>query len=164
MSFRSGRSSPRLWQVIRAIALIGLDSASWITALAVATMLRYEFEFARIDLSGLLKGSDQISNIFLADQDVLYIPKAEFFYIMGEVKTPGSYAFNKKDITIIEAISMAGGFTPIAARNKTRIVRIEDGREKIYDVNVDAITKSGKMIQAVHIKPNDLIVVPESFF
>jgi FlaA1/EpsC-like NDP-sugar epimerase len=40
--------------VIRAIALIGLDSASWITALAVATMLRYEFEFARIDLSGLL--------------------------------------------------------------------------------------------------------------
>jgi hypothetical protein len=29
---------------------------------------------------------------------------------------------------------------------------------------MDAITKSGKMTQAVFIRPNDLIVVPESFF
>jgi polysaccharide export outer membrane protein len=116
------------------------------------------------DLQALLKGSDQISNIYLADQDLLYIPKADFFYIIGEVKSPGSYAFNKKDTTIIEAISMAGGFSRIAARNKTRIVRVENGIERIYEVNVDAITKAGRMIQAVPIKPNDLIVVPESFF
>jgi polysaccharide biosynthesis/export protein len=116
------------------------------------------------DLQALLKGSDQLSNIYLADQDVLYIPKADFFYIIGEVRNPGSFAFNKKDITIIEAISMAGGFTRIAARNKTRIVRVENGIERIYDVRVDEITKAGKMIQAVPIKPNDLIVVPESFF
>ncbi|MEI7671442.1 MAG: polysaccharide biosynthesis/export family protein [Deltaproteobacteria bacterium] len=117
-----------------------------------------------VDLQGLLKGKDQISNIYLADNDVLYIPKADYFYIIGEVKNPGSYAFSKKDITIIEALSIAGGFTRIAARNKTRIVRIENGVERIYDVNVDAITKAGKMIQAVPVKPNDLIVVPESFF
>ena len=117
-----------------------------------------------IDLPGLLKGRDQISNILLAELDVLYIPKADYFYIMGEVKSPGQYAFSKKDMTIVEAISMAGGFTPIAASNKTRIVRIEGGAEKIYQVNVDAITKGGKMIQSVPIKPNDLIVVPESFF
>lgn len=116
------------------------------------------------DLQALLKGRDQISNIYLADQDVLYIPKADYFYIIGEVKNPGSYAFTKKEITIVEALSMAGGFTRIAARNKTRIVRIENGVERIYDVNVDAITRAGKIIQAVLIKPNDLIVVPESFF
>ena len=116
------------------------------------------------DLHALLKGSDQISNIYLSDQDVVYIPKADYFYIIGQVKNPGSYAFTKRDITIVEAISIAGGFTPIAARNKTRIVRIENSAEKIYEVNVDSITKGGKIIQAVVIKPNDLIVVPESFF
>ncbi len=116
------------------------------------------------DLQALLKGRDQISNIYLADQDVLYIPKADYFYIIGEVKSPGSYAFIKKDINIVEALSMAGGFTRIAARNKTRIVRVENGVERIYNVNVDAITQAGKMIQAIPIKPNDLIVVPESFF
>ena len=31
-------------------------------------------------------------------------------------------------------------------------------------IRIDAITKGGKMIQSVPIKPNDLIVVPESFF
>jgi len=116
------------------------------------------------DLQGLLKGRDHSANIPLAENDVLFIPSADLFYIIGEVKNPGAYAFNKKDISIVEAISMAGGFTHIAARNKTRIVRVENGVEKIYDVQVDAITKGGKMIQAVPIKPNDLIVVPESFF
>lgn len=116
------------------------------------------------DLQGLLKGRDQNANILLAENDVLYIPSADFFYIIGEVKNPGSYAFTKKDITIVEAISMAGGFSHIAARNRTRVVRLEKGKEKIFVVNMDAITKSGKMIQAVPIKPNDLIVVPESYF
>jgi len=116
------------------------------------------------DLQGLLKGRDPNANIFLAENDVLYIPSADFFYIIGEVKTPGSYPFTKKDITIAEAISMAGGFTRIAARNKTRIVRVEKGAEKIFEVKMDAITKSGKMTQAMGIKPNDLIIVPESFF
>lgn len=117
-----------------------------------------------IDLQGLLRGTDQISNIFLVDQDMLYIPKADYFYIIGQVSKPGSYAFNKKDITIVEAISMAGGFTRIAATNKVRIVRIENGMEKIYDVDVNAITKGGKIHQAVAVKPNDFIVIPESFF
>ena len=116
------------------------------------------------DLQGLLKGRDQSANILLAENDVIYIPSADFFYIIGEVKNPGPFAFTKKDITIVEAVSMAGGFTRIAARNKTRIVRVEKGSEKIYEINMDAITKSGKMIQAISLKPNDLIVVPESFF
>ncbi|MCX5829785.1 MAG: polysaccharide biosynthesis/export family protein [Deltaproteobacteria bacterium] len=116
------------------------------------------------DLQGLLKGRDQNANIFLAENDVLYIPTADYFYIIGEVKTPGSYAFTKKEITIAEAISMAGGFTRIASRNKTRIVRVEKGVEKIFEVKMDAITQSGKMTQAMSIRPNDLIIVPESFF
>lgn len=116
------------------------------------------------DLQGLLKGREQNANIFLAEKDVLYIPSADFFYIIGEVKTPGSYAFTKKDITIAEAISMAGGFTRIASRNRTRIVRLEKGIEKIFEVKMDEITKSGKMTQAMGIRPNDLIIVPESFF
>lgn len=116
------------------------------------------------DLHSLLKGSDQISNLFLADKDVLYIPPAEHFYIIGQVKEPGSYAITDREISLVEAISMAGGFTPIAARNRTRIIRVEEGREKIIEVKVDAITDAGKKIQDVLIQPNDIIVVPESFF
>ena len=117
-----------------------------------------------INLKGLLEDGDQIANLYMQDKDVLFIPAAENFYIIGQIKEPGSFALTDREITLVEAISRAGGFTPIAARNRVRIIRVEKGVEKIITVNVDAITDAGKKIQDVIIQPNDLIVVPESFF
>ena len=117
-----------------------------------------------INLKGLLEDGDQIANLYMQDKDVLFIPAAENFYIIGQIKEPGSFALTDREITLVEAISRAGGFTPIAARNRVRIIRVEAGVEKIITVNVDAITDAGKKIQDVIIQPNDVIVVPESFF
>jgi polysaccharide export outer membrane protein len=117
-----------------------------------------------VELDRLLRGNDMISNLHLHDNDVIYLPKAEFFYIMGEIKSPGSYKFTQKDLTLIGAIGTAGGFTNIAARKKTRIIRVENGVEKIITVNVDAITSAGRKIQDVRIRPDDIIIVPQSFF
>jgi len=117
-----------------------------------------------INLKGLLEDGDQIANLYMQDKDVLFIPAAENFYIIGQVREPGSFALTDREITLVEAISRAGGFTPIAARDRARIIRVEAGVEKIITVNVDAITDAGKKIQDVIIQPNDVIVVPESFF
>lgn len=118
----------------------------------------------RIDLSGLLKGADQYSNLPMTDDDLLYIPKAENFSIIGQVRNPGAYPYLDKDMTIVEAISRAGGFTPVAAPNRTQILRMENGKEKTIKVNVNAITDSGKKTQDISILPGDVIVVPESMF
>jgi len=117
-----------------------------------------------INLAKLLKKGDQRSNIHLFDKDVLYIPPVAHFYIIGQVAGPGAYDMPEGEITLVEAIGMAGGFTPIASRNSTRIIRVEDGVEKIIEVRVDAIIDAGKKIHDVIIKPDDIIVVPESFF
>lgn len=117
-----------------------------------------------LDLHALLSGKDQVANLLLKDKDVVYVPTAEYFYIIGQVKAPGVFAIPDKEITLVEAISMAGGFTPISARNRTRIIRVEGGVEKIIQVKVDAITEAGMKIKDVVIQPNDVIVVPESFF
>jgi polysaccharide export outer membrane protein len=117
-----------------------------------------------IDLADLLNGRDPASNIFLEDKDIVYIPPVEYFYIMGEVKNPGSFPLADGEVSLVEAISIAGGFTPIASRNHTRIIRIEDGVDKIIEVKVDAITKAGKKIHDIPIRPDDVIVVPQSFF
>jgi len=115
----------------------------------------------RIDLSALLHDGDQQSNLLLTERDLLYIPKVEPFYIIGEVQNPGSFPYNKNEITLVEAISIAGGFNEWAIRNRTHIVRMEDGIEKIIEVKVDAITKSGQKNQDVLIRPGDIIVVPD---
>jgi polysaccharide export outer membrane protein len=118
----------------------------------------------RFELTNLLKGGDQTSNLFLANEDLVYIPKAEYFYVIGQVENPGSYPYLEKEVTLVEALSMAGGFTPIAARNRTRIIRQEEGAEKTITVKVDEITRAGKKSLDVRIEPGDVIVVPESFF
>ena len=117
-----------------------------------------------ISLHDLLQRGNQESNLFLVDNDVVYVPRAEHFYIIGQVNNPGSFTVPERQLTLVEALGMAGGFTRIAARNKTRIIRVEEGVEKIIKVKVDAITEAGRKIQDVVIKANDVIVVPESFF
>ena len=117
-----------------------------------------------LNLTDLLKKGDQISNIYLHDRDVLYFMPVEQFYIIGQVRGPGSYDMPEDELTLVEAIGMAGGFTRIASRNSTRIIRIEDGVQKVIRVKVDEITDAGKKVQDVVIKPEDIIVVPESFF
>ncbi len=113
-----------------------------------------------IDLEKLLKGDDQISNIPLLEADSIYIPEAEVYYILGEVNSPGSYKIDKQNLTLVETLGIAGGFTPIANRKKTRIIRVESGTEKVITVNIDAITRAGRKIQDVSIQPGDIIVVP----
>ena len=117
-----------------------------------------------IDFETLLKGRNQTANLMLINNDLLYISQAEHFYIIGQVKNPGSYPLVKQEMTIVEAISIAGGFTQIASRNHTRIIRMEQGVEKVIEIKVDEITQSGRKIKDIQIHPGDIIVVPESFF
>jgi polysaccharide biosynthesis/export protein len=117
-----------------------------------------------VDLQGILRGTDQHANLLMYDKDTLFIPTAESFYIIGQVNKPGPYPLIDRDLTLVEGIGIAGGFTNIAARNSTRIIRSENGQEKVLEVKVDDITSAGKKIREVIIQPNDIIIVPESFF
>ena len=72
--------------------------------------------------------------------------------MFGEVKNPGRYIL-EKGTTILKAITTAGGVTEKAAINKTKVVREIGGRK---------VEISVKMTDPV--KPEDVIMVPESFF
>ncbi len=106
-----------------------------------------------IDLDRLIKKGETSLNISIIDGDSVYISKTEIFYVSGEVNKPDSYKLDS-DITVIKAITKAGGFSKIAAKNKVKIIRkINDQQRVLENVNMDE-----------HILPNDVIVVPESFF
>ena len=122
-----------------------------------------EIEYIRLDLQKLFKKGDIALNIDLQDQDTMYIPMAESIFVFGQVATPGAIKLLEKDITVIEAISMAGGFTGIASPSRTRIVRMENGVEKTIYVNVNRIIR-GKKSKDIILKAGDIIVVPEAFF
>ncbi|MCF6153716.1 MAG: hypothetical protein E3K36_00375 [Candidatus Brocadia sp.] len=83
--------------------------------------------------------------------------------VIGQVKSPGEIKLQDREITVVEAISMRGGFTDIASSNRTYIVRMENGEKKIIQVKVNKIIKNKKG-EAIVLKPDDTVVVPEAFF
>jgi len=86
-------------------------------------------------------------------------------FILGAINNPGSYPIPpEKELTVVEAISLAGGFTEDAAVNKTKIIRVEDGQEKAIVVKITDVTKGGDKSKDIVLKPNDIVIVPESFF
>jgi polysaccharide export outer membrane protein len=117
----------------------------------------------KIGLERLLQQGDMNLNVPLINRDVVFVPQAEYVYIIGEVKKPGSYKLYEKDISILEVITMAGGFTPIASPNKTRIIRVEEGEERTIPVKMKDIIK-GEKSKDIVLKSGDIVVVPESLF
>jgi polysaccharide export outer membrane protein len=74
------------------------------------------------------------------------------FYVNGEVKQPGGFAF-LPGLTVRKAISLAGGFTPRAAQSKIYI--ISDSSANRSPTRVDLNTS---------VKPGDVITVKQRFF
>lgn len=86
-------------------------------------------------------------------------------FVMGEVQKPGSYAIPiESRMTVLEAISTAGGFTPIAGQDRTRVLRNVNGVSVTYTIEVKAITLQGQKEKDLVLEPNDVIYVPQSFF
>lgn len=86
-------------------------------------------------------------------------------YVLGQVKKPSSIAITpEKTMTLLEAITSAGGFTDIAAMSKVKILRMENGVQKSIEVDVTQITKEGNKQYDVSLKPADVVFVPQSLF
>lgn len=86
-------------------------------------------------------------------------------YVLGQVKKPSSISITpEKTMTLLEAITSAGGFTDIAAISKVRILRMENGIQKSIEVDVSQITKEGNKQYDVPLKPADVVFVPQSLF
>jgi polysaccharide export outer membrane protein len=85
--------------------------------------------------------------------------------VMGEVKNPGKYDMpGEKDLTLMQAIAMAGGCTRHADDANTRIMRMKDGEKQTITINVRDITDKGQKDKDITLEPEDIVFVPESFF
>lgn len=124
-----------------------------------ATIKRKSAEAAKedgmiaIDLRKLIEQGDISLDVPLMDGDNIYIVKAGVFYITGEIKNPAAYK-HEEGLTVIKAVTMAGGFTEKASPGRCRIIRKVDSKEQVIErVGTDE-----------PVYPDDIIIVPESFF
>ena len=81
------------------------------------------------------------------------------FYIIGKVNQPGTYPLST-DMTVLQALSVAGGLAEWADKNSIRIIRRLSGKEEIIKFNYKKVISGKKLEQNILLKPNDTIIVP----
>ncbi len=82
-------------------------------------------------------------------------------YISGEVLKPGPYPL-KPPIDIAQAIALAGGLSPFAARSRIQIHRKVDGSESILVFDYKAfVSGTGSPENNIMLRPGDVVIVPE---
>ncbi len=85
--------------------------------------------------------------------------RSKRIYLLGKVNAPGEYPL-QKNMTIVQAISLAGGLAEWADSSDIKLIRKIKGTEKTFRVDYDAIVSGEDLAQNVQLQPDDTIFVP----
>lgn len=78
--------------------------------------------------------------------------------VMGEVARPGRVGISREDFTILQALAQAGDLTIFGRRDNVRVLREENGVQKVYSINLNSgadLTRS----PVYYLQQNDVIYV-----
>jgi polysaccharide export outer membrane protein len=113
--------------------------------------LERQAEIIRVNIRDIQRGRlDQ--NVTLRPNDTVFVAPAARFFVLGEVRSPGAFPF-EPGLTVRQAISMAGGFSPDASTSRIRIIRQVDGKSKEVKVKLDDL-----------FRPDETIIVKARLF
>ena len=116
--------------------------------------------FASYNLNATLRG-DESSNPYIGPGDIVSLPEAEQVYVIGNVFKPSSIPL-KEQITVSQALAMAGGTLPDTKKNRIRIVRQIAGSKNKTEVIVDLEAINKHQADDVALQANDIVDVPTS--
>jgi polysaccharide biosynthesis/export protein len=85
-----------------------------------------------------------------------------FFVVSGQVGKPGQYDL-RYDITVTQAVSVAGGLTPDAKGQAFLFHRVSDDWVEVKKLDIGSILGGKNVNEDIHVQPGDMIVVPTTF-
>jgi polysaccharide export outer membrane protein len=91
---------------------------------------------------------------------VVTLPTSKKVYMVGAVRKEGilSYTYG---MTVMQAISEAGGLNDYAKKTKIYVLRTENGREYRLEFNYKEVLKGERMEQNIMLLPGDTVVIPQ---
>lgn len=110
----------------------------------------------------LLQSDTNEANLLLTGHEEIRVPPAGRLYVLGDVRTPGSYpVLDRTDTTILKAISLSGGLSPSHSKEIYVIRRDEvSGTKHQIPINLHAILH----LQAADypLLPDDILYIPDN--
>jgi polysaccharide export outer membrane protein len=99
---------------------------------------------------------------FITDANVTVVVAAinsKKVYVVGAVRKEGPLPYTS-GLTVMQALSEAGGLTDYAKRKRMYVLRTENGREYRLDFNYDEVVKGERMEQNIFLLPGDTVIIP----
>jgi polysaccharide export outer membrane protein len=119
-----------------------------------------------VDVESLVYEANPLTNIALQPGDIIMVPyeRKMRVYVNGAVRDPGAHEFpSKYEVTLLQAVTAAGGVTERANESRIRIIRrLPNGGKQMLKADLRDIQR-GKDEDPV-LQENDIVVVDESFF
>ncbi len=102
-----------------------------------------EVDLTVVSLDDIRTG--RLALVTIRDGDTVNVPKAETFYVLGQVASPGVYVWTL-DMTVQQAIALAGGYTTRGSNRGIRIARTVDDQRTEVGVDEDDLVQPGDTI------------------
>ncbi len=81
--------------------------------------------------------------------------------VIGQVNKPGELVIGHR-ITVMQALSMAGGLTPYASEGKILILRMANGKETAIPFPYDDVKRGQSLDKDIVLSPGDVVLVPSA--
>ncbi len=99
-----------------------------------------------------------------------YVPDAEVtvsvdkisgytVFVLGEVEAPGQFTLGRY-VDVVQALTLAGGFTPYASSRNIQVLRRQDGREVTYEFDFRDVSRGRSLEQNIILQSGDVVLVP----
>lgn len=90
---------------------------------------------------------------------IVKAPLGHTVNVIGQVTKPGEIVMGRR-ITVMQALSQAGGLTPYADDDSINILRKVDGKETSIDFPYDDVSRGRDLDKNIELQPGDVIVIP----
>jgi polysaccharide biosynthesis/export protein len=120
------------------------------------------YSVAEVSLKEITDAQNPEENILVKPQDVISVPKARVVYVMGEVPKAGAYTLGESPtLSVLEAVSLAGGMNRLASPRHARILRKlpNSTARKEEEIDVNKILK-GSEGAPIMLNPDDILYIP----
>ncbi|MGB0646330.1 MAG: polysaccharide biosynthesis/export family protein [Bradymonadia bacterium] len=107
--------------------------------------------------------TNRLKNDYLVNPQVSVFVKefnSKKIFVLGQVRKPGTFRY-ESEMTIVQAVTLAGGLKALASRNRIILTRVEQGDEKKYVIPFSQISEG--VVKNVFLQPGDIIYAPESW-
>ena len=90
-------------------------------------------------------------------------PFSEQIRVIGEATEPKAINYTQ-NMTLLDVMIQVGGLTEFADGNNAVLIRIEQGTQKQYTIEINELIKEGNIKVNVDMLPGDIIIIPEAWF